>query len=118
MDQSQKNHLKAYGIAYWILKHDEDVSWLLNYRGGSFMFRFDKSFEDECMIRGVTTEIIADVQSSAILQEISSNDVNMDEVKLHKAPKIAVYSPKNKLPWDDAVTLALVYAEIPYDVIL
>ncbi len=117
MDPSQKNHLKAYGITYWVLKQDADVSWLLNYRGGSFMMKYDKSIEDECVIRGVSYDIIADAQSTEILQEISSNDVNMDEVKLHKAPKIAVYSPKNKRPWDDAVTLALTYAEIPFDVV-
>jgi len=117
MDNTQKNHLKAYGIAYWVLKQDVEVSWLLNYRGGSFMFRYLEIFEKELKIRGVSYNIIADVQSSAILQQIADPQVNMDEVKLHKAPKIAVYSPKNKLPWDDAVTLVLTYAEIPYDVI-
>jgi hypothetical protein len=117
MDNTQRNHLKAYGITYWVLKHDLEASWLLNYRGGSFMFKYDKLFEDECTIRGVTFEIIADAQSTSILEEISSNDVNMDEVKLHKAPRVAVYSPKNKRPWDDAVTLALTYAEIPYDIV-
>ncbi len=117
MDNSQKNHIKAYGIAYWVLTFDEEVSWLLNYRGGSFMFRFDKTFEKECIIRGVSYEIVADAQAAGIISEIASNEVNMETVKLHKAPKIAVYSPKNKLPWDDAVTLALTYAEIPYDVI-
>jgi len=117
MDQAQKNHLKAYGIAYWILQQDVEVSWLLNYRGGSFMVKYNKLIEDECSIRGVSFEAIADAQSTAILQEIADPQVNMDEVKLNKAPKIAVYSPKNKLPWDDAVTLALTYAEIPYDLV-
>lgn len=117
MDQTQKNHLKAYGIAYWVLKKDVEISWLLNYRGGSFMMKYNKLFETECTIRGVSFEAIADAQSSAILQEISDPQVNMDEVKLNKAPKIVVYSPKNKLPWDDAVTLALTYAEIPYDLV-
>lgn len=117
MDLTQKNHLKAYGVAYWILKQDVEVSWLLNYRGGSFMLKYNKWVEDECFIRGVSFEVIADVQSTAILTEISDPEVNMDEVKLNKAPRIAVYSPKNKLPWDDAVTLALTYAEIPYDLI-
>jgi len=117
MDQTQKNHLKAYGIAFWILQQDVEVSWLLNYRGGSFMIKYVKAIEDECFIRGVSGEVIADAQSSAILQEIADPEVNMDEVKLNKAPKIAVYSPKNKLPWDDAVTLALTYAEIPYDIV-
>lgn len=117
MDQTQKNHLKAYGITYWILQQDVEVSWLLNYRGGSFMFKYLKPIEDECFIRGVSFEVIADAQSTAILQEIADPEVNMDEVKLNKAPKIAVYSPKNKLPWDDAVTLALTYAEIPFDLV-
>lgn len=117
MDDTQKNHLKAYGIAYWVLKHDIEVYWLLNYRGGSYMFPHTKEFEDECIIRGVSYQVIADVQATAILQEIADPQVNMDAIKLLKAPKIAVYSPKNKLPWDDAVTLVLTYAEIPYDVI-
>ena len=117
MDQTQKNHLKAYGIAFWILQQDVEVSWLLNYRGGSFMIKYDKTVENECFIRGVSSEVIADAQSTAILMEIADPEVNMDEVKLNKAPRIAVYSPKNKLPWDDAVTLALTYAEIPYDIV-
>lgn len=117
MDNTQANHLKAYGIAYWALKHDVEVSWLLNYRGGSFMANYFKQLEDECLLRGVRYEVIADVQASRIVDEISAPSVNMDVMKLNKAPKIAVYSPKNKLPWDDAVTLALTYAEIPYDLI-
>lgn len=117
MDETQKNHLKAYGIAYWILQHDVEVYWLLNYRGGSYMFPHNKTFEDECVIRGVTYQVIADVQSTAILNEIADPQVNEDAIKLQKAPKIAVYSPKNKQPWDDAVTLVLKYAEIPYDVV-
>lgn len=117
MDDSQKNHLKAYGIAYWVIKQDVDVSWLLNYRGGSFMIKDITAIENECQVRGVSFTIIADGQADAIIQEISNPEVNMDVVKLEKAPKIAVYSPKNKLPWDDAVTLVLKYAEIPYDVI-
>jgi hypothetical protein len=117
MDETQKNHLKSYGIAYWILKQEVEVDWLLNYRGGSFMAPYSKIIENECVVRGVTFEILADVQAAAILQEIADPQVNMENIKLHKAPKIAVYSPKNKLPWDDAVTLVLTYAEIPYDVI-
>lgn len=117
MDKVQKNHLKAYGIAYWILQNEIEVSWLLNYRGGSFMCKHSKQIETECSIRGITYDLIADVQSSAILQEIADPSANMDEVKLYKAPKVAVYSPKNKQPWDDAVTLALTYAEIPYDLV-
>jgi hypothetical protein len=117
MDDSQKNHLKAYGIAYWELQRDSEVEWLLNYRGGSFLFRMSPSLEKECNIRGVSYKILADVQAQQIRNEISDPEVNMEIVKLEKAPKIAVYSPKNKLPWDDAVTLAMTYAEIPYDVI-
>jgi len=117
MDLEQKNHLKAYGIAYFAIKKEIDVSWLLNYRGGSFMHPYNATVEDECVIRGVSYQVIADVQAAAILNEIAATESNMDEVKLTKTPKIAVYSPKSKLPWDDAVTLALTYAEIPYDVI-
>ena len=117
MDMDQKNHLKAYGIAYFAIKEGVDASWLLNYRGGSFMFAYSSKVEDECIIRGVSYQVIADVQASTIRQEIAAVENNMNEIKLTKVPKIAVYSPKNKLPWDDAVTLVLTYAEIPYDVI-
>lgn len=117
MDLSQKNHLKAYGIAFLSISKSIDVSWLLNYQGGSFMMIYNSALEDECVIRGVTYQVIADVQATQILTEISATENNMDEIRLTKISKIAVYSPKNKLPWDDAVTLALTYAEIPYDVI-
>lgn len=117
MDAEQKNHLKAYGIAYWALTREAEVNWLLNYRGGSFMLKDYKEVENECTIRGVSFEIIPDAKSSAILSEISNPEVNMENVKLEKAPKVAVYSPKTKQPWDDAVTLVLKYAEINYDVI-
>ncbi len=117
MDLQQKDHLKAYGIAYWVLKNDVEVHWLLNYRGGSFMIKDAKQIEAECSVRGVTFEVIADSKSTAILTEISDPEVNMEDVKLEKAPKIAVYSPKFKQPWDDAVTLVMKYAEIPYDVV-
>ena len=117
MDEAQKNHLKAYGIAYFALEKSLDVNWLLNYRGGSFLLDDIPQLEKECAIRGITVQIIAETQAAAILTEISNPEVNMDIVKLEKAPKIAVYSPKNKRPWDDAVTLALTYAEIPYDIV-
>ena len=117
MDEVQKNHLKAYGIAYWALQRDVEVTWLLNYRGGTFMMKHADAIERECRLRGVSCEAIADGQSTAILSQIADPAVNMDAVKLQKAPKIAVYSPKSKLPWDDAVTLVLTYAEIPYDVV-
>lgn len=117
MDNTQKNHLKAYGLAYWVLKNEVETDWLLNYRGGSFLFKYVKQIENECVIRGISYQVIADVQASAIIQEIANPEVNMDVVKLEKAPKVAVYSPKNKMPWDDAVTLVLTYAEIPYEVV-
>ena len=118
MDETQKNHLKAYGIAYWHLNTlGLEMEWLLNYRGGSFLFPLSKSLETECNVRGVSYQVIADAQAAQIRSEIADPGVNMEIVKLEKAPKIAVYSPKNKLPWDDAVTLAMTYAEIPYDVI-
>ncbi|KIO78439.1 asparagine synthetase B [Pedobacter lusitanus] len=117
MDEDQKNHLKAYGIAYWSIKQNAEVSWLLNYRGGSFLIKYSKLIEDECKTRGVSYQVIADGKVTAILNEISDPEVNMEMVKLEKAPKIAVYSPKSKLPWDDAVTMVLTYAEIPYDVV-
>lgn len=117
MDNKQKNHLKAYGIAYWALQRQVEIDWLLNYRGGSFLMPYSQTIDNECALRGVTASPVADVQAQAILSEIARPEVNMDAVKLHKAPRVAVYSPKNKLPWDDAVTLALTYAEIPYDVI-
>ena len=117
MDLQQKDHLKAYGIAYWVLKNDIEVHWLLNYRGGSFMMKDAKGIESECTVRGVSFEVIADARSTAILTEIADPEVNMEDVKLEKAPKMAVYSPKFKQPWDDAVTLVLTYAEIPYDVV-
>jgi len=117
MDDAQKNQLKAYGIAFWTLKSGIEVEWLLNYRGGSFMIAFHKEIESECIIRGVSFETIADVQANNIRSEISNPEANMDIVKLEKAPRVAVYSPKSLLPWDDAVTLVLTYAEIPYDVV-
>lgn len=117
MDYAQSEHLKAYGIAYWILEHQVEVEWLLNYRGGAFMFRHTPIFEQEMKVRNVKYERISDAKSNEILAYVSSDAVNMDAVKLEVPPKIAVYSPKNKQPWDDAVTLGLTYAEIPYDVV-
>lgn len=117
MDESQKNHLKAYGITYWVLNQGGTAQWLLNYKGGSFMFAYSPAFEKECTIRGVSFQAIADAQANSILAEIASPEANMDAVKLEKAPKVAVYSPKTKQPWDDAVTLVLKYAEIPYDLV-
>lgn len=117
MDETQSNHLKAYGIAYWILKNGGEADWLLNYKGGSFATKQLSAIESECVIRGVDFQILADAQYTAILNQIANPETNADVVKLEKAPKIAVYSPKTKQPWDDAVTMVLSYAEIPYDVI-
>jgi hypothetical protein len=117
MDLAQKNHLKSYGVAYWVLKQDLDVDWLLNYRDGSFMLPYTDAIEKECRIRGISHEVISEAEVGLILNEIAKSDVNMELVKLHKAPKIAVYSPKTKQPWDDAVTMVLTYAEIPYETV-
>ncbi|QFZ55956.1 asparagine synthetase B [Oceanihabitans sp. IOP_32] len=112
--EHQKNHLKAYGITFWTLDKDLKVKWLLNYRGGSFLLPNTESIQRECQIRGVSFEIISTPKAELILKEISSPSKNMEAVILEKAPKIAVYSPSGKQPWDDAVTLVLEYAEIPY----
>ena len=117
MDESQKNHLKSYGIAFWLLKQKQEVQWLLNYNGGSFMFQYSQEAERECKVRGVSYETISDAAANAIVTQIQDPAANLNAVKLLNAPKIAVYSPKTKQPWDDAVTLVLSYAEIPYDVI-
>jgi len=117
MDENQTNHLKAYGIAFLSIQNEIKVNWLLNYKGGSFLIKSNNFIEKECKIRNVSYNLIADLQSNKILSEISSNEVNQEVILLEKQPRIAIYSPKNKQPWDDAVTLALTYAEIPYDVI-
>jgi len=117
MDYTQANHLKAYGVAYWVLEYGINVEWLLNYKGGSFLFEAFPKFEDELAIRGVGYEKISEGQKASIIAQVTAEDVNMDAVKLEKPPKVAVYSPKGKQPWDDAVTLVLTYAEIPYDVV-
>jgi hypothetical protein len=115
MDNSQKDHLKAYGIAFWTLQRDLPVEWLLNYRGGSFLIDHFQAIEQECLVRGVSFQVIADGQAAAILREIADPEVNMEAVKLEKAPKIAVYAPESFQPWDDAVALVMTYAEIPYE---
>lgn len=116
-DVSQENHLKAYGITFYSLQKGNNVKWLLNYRGGSFLLEDLEDFRNECKIRGVSYEIISSTEALRILEEIASPSQNMESVILEKAPKIAVYSPKDNVPWDDAVTMVLNYAEIPYDVI-
>ena len=114
---SQGNHLKAYGIVYYSLENQLSVNWLLNYRGGSFLISDSEKLQKECQIRGVDFEVISDNMAVSILEEISSPSKNMESVSLEKAPKIAVYSPTGNKPWDDAVTMALTYAEIPYKTI-
>lgn len=114
-DEGQSNHLKAYGIAYNALKNGLEVAWLLNYQGGSFAMDANESVERLCKLRGVDFEIISEVQYSGIVRKISDPDFNGDIITLEKPPKIAVYTPGGKQPWDDAVTLVLTYAEIPYD---
>lgn len=115
MDETtQQNHLKAYGITYWCLEKNYKASWLLNYRGGSFLLPDADEIRKECQIRGVSFEVFSDNEGASILNEIESPSQNMETVILEKAPKIAVYTPKGKQPWDDAVTLVLTYAEIPF----
>jgi len=118
MDEDHQNdHLKAYGIAFWTLENDLTVDWLLNYRGGSFLIENHSQIEKECIIRGVSYEIITNGYKQQLQLELAGPESNTDIIKLEKAPKVAVYSPAGNLPWDDAVTMVLTYAEIPYDVI-
>jgi hypothetical protein len=123
MDLKQKEHLKAYGITYWILAKGVEAHWLLNYRGGSFAFPHTVAYEKECKTRNVSYEVISDAAFSEIQREIQNPEANMDDMKLEVAPKIAVYSPdmdmkgKKVQPWDDAVTMVLTYAEIPFEVV-
>ena len=117
MDTYQSNHLKSYGIAYWILNQNQNIKWLLNYRGGAFLVPNSEQISRECQLRRVSYEVITDSKVTEILNQINSPSQNMEAVILEKAPKIAVYSPSGKQPWDDAVTLVLSYAEIPYDTV-
>ena len=115
--EGQREHLKAYGLTYWTLEKQLKVKWLLNYRGGSFLLPDTEEIRRECTIRGVSFEVISDSETEQILTEISSPSQNMEAVVLEKAPKIAVYTPESKVPWDDAVTMVLTYAEIPYETV-
>ncbi|MEY3437803.1 MAG: hypothetical protein RL265_388 [Bacteroidota bacterium] len=115
MDDTQSNHLKAYGLAFWSLENNVTLEWLLNYRGGSFLLPHMRAIEEELLVRNVKYEVLADGQVNQIRSQIANPEVNMEIVQLEKAPKIAVYTPPGKQPWDDAVTLVLEYAEIPYD---
>ena len=115
MDVMQTDHLKAYGIAHFIIDKGINVEWLLNYRGGSFLIDGHDFISRECTLRGVSYQSIGSSDAAYIYGEIDQS--NMDVVMLEKSPRIAVYSPPDKQPWDDAVTLALTYAEIDYDII-
>lgn len=115
--ETQREHLKAYGITYWSLDKGQKVKWLLNYRGGAFLLPDTEEVRRECTIRGVSYEVLSDGQTEEILVDIASPSQNMEAVVLEKAPKIAVYTPDSKVPWDDAVTMVLTYAEIPYTTI-
>ncbi|WP_430905696.1 asparagine synthetase B [Maribacter sp. 2-571] len=115
--EGQKNHLKAYGITYWVLTKQQKVQWLLNYRGGSFLLPDGENIRKECQIRGVSFEVLSDGEAQSILDDIGSPSMNQEAVVLEKAPKVAVYSPKGNQPWDDAVTMVLTYAEIPYETV-
>lgn len=119
MDDVQKNHLKAYGVAFYTLQKNIAVDWLLNYRGGSFLIEYSPNVESECKVRGVSYEIISAAKVNTILTEISSPSVNMNVVRMERAPRVAVYSPKSELVLDetDAVILVLEFAEIPFDII-
>ena len=117
MDLSQTDHLKAYGITYWVIKQGTTVDWLLNYRGGSFMMDYDELYANECRIRGVSFEQVDGAAAAQIYAEVQDEKSNSDVVRLEKVPKIAVYAPPGSQPWDDAVRLALDYAEVPHDII-
>jgi hypothetical protein len=112
--ESQKNHLKAYGVSYWLLQQNQKVKWLLNYRGGAFLFNDTDETRKECIVRGVTFELLSDFKTEQLLKAINSPSVNQEVIVLEKVPRIAVYAPNTNVPWDDAVTMALTYAEIPY----
>ncbi len=113
MDRSQRNHLKAYGLAFWALQRGVPVEWLLNYRAGSFLLEYQESVAREAQLRGVSVQSLSEADAASVYAEIDAS--NMDVVRLEKAPKIAVYTPPNSQPWDDAVTLALEYAQVDYD---
>lgn len=117
MDDRQSDHLKAYGLVYWALENGLSGWWLLNYRGGSFIIPATQEVETECLIRNVRSQPLSDAAQASLMNEIARPDVNQEAVRLDKAPHIAVYSPPGSLPWDDAVTLVLTYAQVPYDVI-
>jgi len=119
--EDQKDHLKAYGVTYWVIEKGVEAYWMLNYKGGSFAFPYHKNFENECKIRGVSYNVITDGKFLQLREQIADPELNEEVIKLEKAPKIAVYTPEFNAkgekvqPWDDAVTMVLTYAEIPFD---
>ena len=113
MDRDQTNHLKAYGLTFWVLEGGQTAEWLLNYRGGAFLLPDSELVRAQAALRGVRTEPVDAAAVARIRGRMEEG--NMEAVPLEKAPKIAVYTPPNSTPWDDAVTMALEYAEIPYD---
>ncbi len=115
MDLNQTDHLKAYGITFNYLADGGKADWLLNYKGGSFLFDYSDKLANTCRLKGVTFTTLNQSETVDLYAFVQSEDQNMDVVRLEKAPKIAVYVPPNFQPWDDAVTLALEYAEVPYD---
>ena len=117
MDTEQSNHLKAYGAVFWALENGQTIDWLLNYRGGSFLVPASSRLQQEFRVRGVSFQSISSGQSARIVSEVEADGSNMSVVRLEKAPKIAVYAPDATVPWDDAVLLALTYAEVPHDMI-
>ncbi|NQV73868.1 asparagine synthetase B, partial [bacterium] len=117
MDEAQSDHLKAYGVTFWALEQKMDVDWLLNYRGGSFLIAQSAEIEAELRVRGVSYERLSGAQTASIISSVESDASNTSVVRLEKPPRIAVYAPKQTLPWDDAVLLAMTYAEVPYDMI-
>lgn len=117
MDETQSDHLKAYGVTFWALERSIDVDWLLNYRGGAFLFASSDEIEAELRVRGVRFEVLSGSQTASIISAVESDASNTAIVRLEKPPRIAVYAPEQTLPWDDAVLLALTYAEVPYEMI-
>ena len=115
MDETQSDHLKAYGIAYWVLGKGYEVDWLLNYRGGAFFFDDSDLLSAECALRGVSFEKLSGARAAVVYSQVQAEEANMDVVRLQSVPKVAVYAPPGFQPWDDAVTMAMEYAEIPYD---
>src|SRR5690554_5102108 len=115
MDATQTNHLKAYGVIFNHISENYPAKWLLNYRGGSFMAVVDNDIIRKSRLRNVYVEVISTSEAADIIAQVESNSSNTAVVNLEKAPKIAVYTPDQSLPWDDAVTLALTYAEVKYD---